>query len=100
VCVLSIALQLRACPAPLLVACLDAVAVLGLRPAGAWEEGLWSALGSRAARMGLKVSCKIVRVLLVISVNVFVDDFCSRDSGAAGAVTSTKFEMHQIKFMG
>ncbi len=48
-------LQLPACPAPMLAACLDAVATLGVRPAGAWEEALWAALGTRAPRLTLMV---------------------------------------------
>eukprot|EP00983_Pelagomonas_calceolata_P053840 1143455-Pelagomonas_calceolata.AAC.2 len=39
----------------MLAACLDAVASLRVRPAGAWEGALWGALDTRASRLSLTV---------------------------------------------
>ncbi|KAF5833924.1 hypothetical protein DUNSADRAFT_9583 [Dunaliella salina] len=55
--------QVHACPVPMLAACLDAVASLKVRPAGAWEGALWSALSSRASRLSLTDIDQLVAAL-------------------------------------
>uniref|UniRef100_A0A7S3R044 Uncharacterized protein n=1 Tax=Dunaliella tertiolecta TaxID=3047 RepID=A0A7S3R044_DUNTE len=56
--------QLHACPAPMLAACLDAVASLRVRPAGAWEGALWGALDTRASRLSLTDIDQLVAALM------------------------------------